>query len=59
MCLGFGLTVVFNTLGMVEAETLSGIMAMLGEWARAPGDPAERMLPWVPALLVLWLGRGR
>lgn len=59
MCLGFGLTVFFNALGMMAPESLSGVMATLGEWARAPGDPAERMLPWVPALAVLWWGRVR
>lgn len=56
MCLGFGLTVFFNALGAIGADSLSGVMAMLGEWARAPGDPAERILPWLPALAVLWWG---
>ena len=59
MCLGFGLTVVFNALGQIPAEDLGGLFTVLGDWARLPGDPFERVVPWLPAMVVLWIGRER
>ena len=55
MCLGFGLTVLFNALGALSPDG-AGLLVTL---AHLPGDPAERILPWLPALAVLWLGRRR
>jgi sodium/proline symporter len=60
MCLGFGVTVFFNALGQIDPAGLSGVTGVLADWARLPGDPFERMVPWVPALAVLvWGARGR
>ena len=58
MCLGFGLTVLFNFLGSLPLDPEGS--NILIRWAHAPGDPFERLVPWIPALFVLWLGgRGR
>ena len=55
MCLGFGLTVLFNALGALDVS--GGLLDGLIRAAQWPGDPMERLFPWVPALAVLWLGR--
>lgn len=49
---GFVLTVFFYLLGTVSGDT--ALPAWLLELARLPGDPFERVVPWVPALLILW-----
>jgi sodium/proline symporter len=57
MVLGFGLTVFFNAMGQVDPAGLPAAGAVAAEWARLPGDPFERIFPWVIALLVLWFGQ--
>jgi sodium/proline symporter len=53
--LGFGITVFFYTLGTFDpAGTSSSIGRALIEWANLPGDPFERVVPWLPALLILF-----
>lgn len=59
MASGFALTVFFNAMGAVDPAGLDGVMRILSDLARLPGDPFERVMPWVPALLILWLGRQR
>lgn len=54
MCVGFGLTVLFNFLGSLPLDP-EGSMILI-QWAHAPGDPFERLVPWIPALIILWLG---
>tara|TARA_R110002095_G_scaffold1380_2_gene7159 strand:+ start:357 stop:542 length:186 start_codon:yes stop_codon:yes gene_type:complete len=34
-------------------------MRLFSDLARLPGDPFERVVPWLPALAILWLGRVR
>ena len=54
---GFTLTVFFYTLGNTEPGTYSGFMGQLVDLARLPGDPFERVIPFIPPLLiVLWPG---
>jgi len=57
MVCGFGLTVVFNALGQVPEGAVEGVFASLRGLALLPGDPFERVFPWVPALAILWAGR--
>ncbi|MHA6289544.1 sodium/proline symporter [Maricaulis sp. CAU 1757] len=56
MVTGFGLTVVFSALGALDLGT-GGMLEPLIGLAQLPGDPFERVLPWVPALVILWWGR--
>lgn len=55
--IGFGLTVAFYTLGTLPAEGGSPVPQFLVGLAHLPGDPFERVVPWIPALLILWLGQ--
>ena len=59
MIVGFGLTVFFNAMGAMDAASLPGPAALAAQWAHLPGDPFERVFPWIPALLILWFGRVR
>tara|TARA_R110000868_G_scaffold35549_5_gene127453 strand:+ start:1075 stop:2538 length:1464 start_codon:yes stop_codon:yes gene_type:complete len=59
MATGFALTVFFNALGQIDPAGLDGLMHTLSGWARLPGDPFERVVPWLPAFAILWLGRAR
>lgn len=52
MLLGFGTTVLFYSLGAVPLNANSNILIQL---AHLPGDPFERVAPWLPALLTLRL----
>ncbi|MDM7983119.1 MAG: sodium/proline symporter [Maricaulis sp.] len=54
MVSGFALTVFFNALGQMPEQ--SGLVEMLRQLAILPGDPFERVFPWVPALAILVLG---
>lgn len=54
---GFGLTVTFYTLGTLPAAVSSYVAQFFIDLAHLPGDPFERVVPWVPALLILWLGQ--
>ncbi|MFK7914739.1 MAG: sodium/proline symporter [Pseudomonadales bacterium] len=50
MLTGFATTVLFYTLGTMPLTAASGVLVQLAHW---PGDPFERVLPWLPPLLVL------
>ncbi len=51
MVLGFGCTLLFYSAG-----TVSGISDhWLVHLARLPGDPFERLFPWLPGLIVLFV----
>lgn len=56
MITGFALTVIFNALGQISLDETGGVLAWLQGLARLPGDPFERVFPWLPALLLLWSG---
>ena len=49
MLLGFATTVVFYSLGAAAPSP-----GLLSQAAHLPGDPFERVVPWVPALIALW-----
>ena len=51
MLLGFASTVLFYTLGTLPAGA-----SLLSQAAHLPGDPFERVFPWLPALAALWFG---
>ena len=53
MVLGFGTTLLFYSAGTVAGPSESLIVAL----AKLPGDPFERLFPWVPSLLVLIVHR--
>lgn len=60
IAIGFGLTVLFYTFGaMGSSESLGSIGRALFEMAHLPGDPFERVVPWVPGLLLVYLTRER
>jgi len=50
MLAGFATTVFFYSLGAAPATN-----SLMSQAAHLPGDPFERVFPWVPALLVLCL----
>jgi sodium/proline symporter len=54
---GFTITVVFYTLGTIESDTSSTALDYLVQLAALPGDPFERVVPWIPSLLILWSAR--
>ncbi|MBT8080025.1 MAG: sodium/proline symporter [Gammaproteobacteria bacterium] len=57
---GFAVTVLFYTLGTFDpAEAGSATERLLTELAGLPGDPFERVVPWIPALLILFRWRKR
>ena len=49
MAVGFGTTVLFYTLGSIPVGD-----SMLSQAAHLPGDPFERVVPWLPGVLILW-----
>ena len=52
---GFGVTVFFYSLGTLDtSDASSAIGRELLAWAHLPGDPFERVVPWVPAVLLLF-----
>lgn len=56
--IGFGLTVLFYTYGTIEsADTSNALSAWLSKLAHLPGDPFERVLPFIPPLLIVLLAR--
>ena len=50
---GFALTVFFYTLGTMGGDVASPALQHLVQLAQLPGDPFERILPWIPSLLIL------
>lgn len=54
---GFALTVVFYVFGQVNGEALSGLPALLSRLASTPGDPFERIFPWLIPLVLLFTFR--
>ncbi|MEM9208359.1 MAG: sodium/proline symporter [Pseudomonadota bacterium] len=52
---GFSLTVVFYLAGTVDAAAVTGPVAAIAALAQLPGDPFERVVPFVPPLLMLFL----
>lgn len=58
--LGFASTVVFYIFGqMGDPGTYEGITRLLTQIAQLPGDPGERVLPWVLPLAIVFLWRHR
>lgn len=58
--LGFGLTVLFYSYGTLGgSEGLGPLNRALLTLAQLPGDPFERLVPWLPALAVVFLGSRR
>lgn len=53
MALGFGLSAGFFLLRVNGAE------GMLGDLAALPGSPMERVFPWIPALITVFVWRRR
>lgn len=54
--LGFGLTVLFYTYGTIHVDqTNNPLSAWLASLARLPGDPFERVFPFIPALAIVLL----
>ena len=53
MLLGFGTTLLFYSAGAVAGPSDSLLVYL----AKLPGDPFERLFPWVPGVLVLFLHR--
>ncbi len=53
---GFGLTVLFYSLGNIAlTENQYGLLHGIVELAHLPGDPFERIFPWIPAMLIVFL----
>ncbi|MFW6413387.1 MAG: sodium/proline symporter [Oceanicaulis sp.] len=58
--LGFFTTVLFYVFGQIGPDTLTGLPAALASLAAIPGDPFERIVPWLaPLLLVFTLRQTR
>lgn len=51
---GFGLTVLFYFFGTENGDQLSGPGRWLAELAALPGDPFERVIPFILALLIVF-----
>jgi SSS family transporter len=55
---GFFTTVLFYVFGQVGADaSLSGVSALLASLAAIPGDPFERIVPWIAPLVLLFTFR--
>lgn len=52
--LGFVVTVFFYSLGTMELEENGGLLRTLISWAHLPGDPFERVIPWIVPLILLF-----
>ncbi|MGX6646926.1 sodium/proline symporter [Maricaulaceae bacterium MS644] len=52
--LGFATTVVFYIFGQMDAGALEGLSASLASLAAIPGDPFERIVPWIAPLILLF-----
>ena len=52
---GFGLTVLFYSYGTLEPEFVDGtINRFLTKLAHLPGDPFERLIPFIPAFMIVY-----
>ncbi|MFK7888439.1 MAG: sodium/proline symporter [Gammaproteobacteria bacterium] len=52
---GFGLTVLFYSFGaMGSTDGLGAVGRWLFDLAHLPGDPFERVVPWIPGLLLVF-----
>ena len=49
MLSGFSVTVLFYSLGAAPAGD-----SILSQAAHLPGDPFERVVPWLPPIIILW-----
>jgi sodium/proline symporter len=58
MISGFAMTVFFNTMGQITPDAGSSLV-IFADLARLPGDPFERVVPWILPLILLWIGRTR
>ena len=56
---GFLLTVLFYSYGSVDVESARGAGRWLATLAQLPGDPFERFFPFIPPLLIVFLGSQR
>ena len=54
MLSGFAVTVLFYSLGAAPAGE-----SILSQAAHLPGDPFERVVPWLPPVLILWFFSSR
>ncbi len=55
---GFSLTVLFYSYGSVDADAAGSAVAnTLARLAQLPGDPFERLVPWLPALAIVFAWR--
>jgi len=54
---GFAVTVTFYVFGQIDAAGLTGAPAMLASLAAVPGDPFERIAPWILPLILLFTVR--
>ncbi len=55
---GFGLTVLFYTYGTIDADSVNNVVSgWLSQLAHLPGDPFERVFPFIPALAIVMLAR--
>ncbi|MEM7081780.1 MAG: sodium/proline symporter [Pseudomonadota bacterium] len=53
---GFSLTVLFYTYGAIDvADTSHALSRTLADLAHLPGDPFERVVPFIPPLLIVML----
>lgn len=60
MACGFAVTVFFYSFGALETpDGLGGIGRTLHTLAHLPGDPFERLVPWLPALAIVFYPRRR
>ena len=54
IAIGFATTVFFYVLGTVDGESVKGIIAPVAAAATLPGDPFERVVPWIAPMLILF-----
>ena len=54
---GFAATVLFYAFGQADAAALEGIAATLARLAALPGDPFERIAPWLVPLILVFVFR--
>ncbi len=51
---GFIVTVIFYSYGTITIEEQQGLTKLLLQWAHLPGDPFERVIPWIIPLLIVF-----